>query len=128
MKTLGIGVDIVENFRFKKLLFNKKFLKRVFTKNEITKSKKVRNKCSFFAKRFAAKEAFSKALGTGFRKNLNLKDISIKNNKLGKPEITINKKLNKILFKNFKSKKINTLLSLSDENNFSVAFVLIQKK
>ena len=128
MKTLGIGVDIVENLRFKKLLLNKKFLKKVFTKNEIIKSKKVRNKCSFFAKRFAAKEAFSKALGTGFRKNLNLKDISIKNNKLGKPEITINKKLNKILFKNFKSKKINTLLSLSDENNFSVAFVLIQKK
>ena len=75
MKTLGVGVDIVENSRIKKSISNKKFLLRIFTNNEIAKSKKITDKTAFFSKRFAAKEAFSKALGTGFRDSLNFKDI-----------------------------------------------------
>ena len=89
MKILGIGVDIVENKRIQKSIKNVLFIKRIYTSKELKQSKGVVNKVGYFSKRFAAKEAFSKALGTGFRKNLNLKDISIKNNKLGKPEITI---------------------------------------
>ena len=85
MKTLGIGVDIVQNSRIKKSIANEKFLLRIFTNDEINKSKKTKNKTAFFSKRFAAKEAFSKALGTGFRQTLNFKDISITNNKYGKP-------------------------------------------
>ena len=77
MKTLGIGVDIVDNSRIRKSINNKRFLYRVFSTTEIKNSKKTINKTSFFSKRFAAKEAFSKALGTGFRKGLNFHDISI---------------------------------------------------
>ena len=83
MNFLGIGVDIIDNLRIKKSILNKKFVKRIFTKNEINISKKINNKTSFFSKRFAAKEAFSKALGTGFRMNLNFKDIEVVNDKMG---------------------------------------------
>jgi len=128
MKTLGIGVDIVQNSRIRKSIANKNFLLRIFTKDEINKSKKIKNKIAFFSKRFAAKEAFSKALGTGFRKTLNFKDISITNNKNGKPSIKINNKLHNIIIKKFKTKKINVLLSISDESEHSIAFVIIEKK
>ena len=75
MKILGIGLDIVDNRRVKSLIKNKNFINRAFSKNEIRYSKKTINKTSYFSKRFAAKESFVKALGTGFRKNVNLKDI-----------------------------------------------------
>ena len=128
MKTLGIGVDIVQNSRIKKSITNKKFLLRIFTNDEVNKSKKIKNKIAFFSKRFAAKEAFSKALGTGFRKKLNFKDISITNNKQGKPSIKVNNKLHNLINKNFKTKKINVLLSISDESKHSIAFVIIETK
>ena len=128
MKTLGIGVDIVQNSRIRKLITNKKFLLRIFTNDEINKSKKIKNKTAFFSKRFAAKEAFSKALGTGFRNTLNFKDISITNNKHGKPSIQINNKLHNLINKKFKTKKINVLLSISDESKHSIAFVILEKK
>ena len=128
MKILGIGVDIVQNSRIKKSITNKNFLLRIFTNDEINKSKKIKNKIAFFSKRFAAKEAFSKALGTGFRKTLNFKDISITNNKNGKPSIKINNKLHNIIIKKFKTKKINVLLSISDESEHSIAFVILEKK
>ena len=128
MKTLGVGVDIVENSRIKKSISNKKFLLRIFTNNEIAKSKKITDKTAFFSKRFAAKEAFSKALGTGFRDSLNFKDISILNNREGKPSIEINHKLKNIINKLFKTKKVNILLSLSDESKHSIAFVILEKK
>ena len=128
MKTLGIGVDIVQNSRIKKSITNEKFLLRIFTNEEINKSKKTKNKTAFFSKRFAAKEAFSKALGTGFRETLNFKDISITNNKRGKPSIKINNKLHNLINKKFKTKKINVLLSISDESKHSIAFVILEKK
>ena len=128
MKTLGIGVDIVQNSRIKKSITNEKFLLRIFTNDEINKSRKTKNKTAFFSKRFAAKEAFSKALGTGFRETLNFKDISITNNKYGKPFIKINNKLHNLINKKFKTKKINVLLSLSDESKHSIAFVVLEKK
>ena len=127
MKTLGIGVDIVQNSRIRKSITNEKFLLRIFTNDEINKSKKTKNKTAFFSKRFAAKEAFSKALGTGFRETLNFKDISITNNKRGKPSIKINNKLHNLINKKFKTKKINVLLSISDESKHSIAFVIIER-
>ena len=86
-----------------------------------------KNKTAFFSKRFAAKEAFSKALGTGFRETLNFKDISIINNKYGKPSIKIKDKLQNIIKKQFKTNKVNILLSISDENKYSIAFVILEK-
>ena len=128
MKTLGIGVDIVQNSRIRKSITNEKFLLRIFTNDEINKSKKTKNKTAFFSKRFAAKEAFSKALGTGFRETLNFKDLSITNNNRGKPSIKINNKLHNLINKKFKTKKINVLLSISDESKHSIAFVILEKK
>ena len=86
MKILGIGVDIIENNRIKKSIQNNKFKTRVYSSNELKLSKNVKNKVAYFSKRFAAKEAFSKALGTGFSENLNFKDIEIVSDKKGKPK------------------------------------------
>ena len=128
MKKLGIGVDIIENLRIKRSITNKRFLTRVFSNTEITNSKKTTNKTGYFSKRFAAKEAFSKALGTGFRKGLNFNDISIVNDKNGKPSIKLNNKLKNIIKKRFKTIKVNVFLSLSDEKKHSIAFVVLEKK
>ena len=128
MKILGIGVDIVNNKRFKKLIKNKNFLKRTYSVNEIQLSIKRKDKLNFFAKRFAAKESLAKALGTGFRKKLNFKDIEIYNDNLGKPIYINNKKLNNFINKIFGIKSYNLFLSISDEKDYSIAFTILQKK
>ena len=127
MKTLGIGVDIIENSRIKKSISNKRFLSRIYSAYEINNSKKFIDKTSFFSKRFAAKEAFSKALGMGFRNGLNFNDISVINDKFGKPTIKINSKLKSIINNRFKTKKVNIYLSLADEKKHSIAFVILGK-
>ena len=128
MQILGIGVDIVSNLRIKKSIKDNLFINRVFSKSEIYHSKKTQNKSNYFSKRFAAKEAFMKALGTGFRYNVNFKDISVINNKEGKPELKITNNIKKLLINRLKVKKFNLFISLSDEKNCSIAFVVIQKK
>ena len=95
MKILGTGVDIVENSRIQNSLKNNLFIRRIFTNKEILIAKKTRNKKNYYSKRFAAKEAFAKSIGTGFRNNLNFKDISIVNDKYGKPTFLINDKIKK---------------------------------
>ncbi len=128
MKILGIGVDVINNQRIKSLIKNKSFIKRVFGKNELKLSTKIKNKSNYFAKRFAAKEAFAKAMGTGFRNNLEFKDIEILNNKIGKPYYLKSKKINKIINNLFKIKDYNLFLSISDEKNCSIAFTILEKK
>ena len=129
MTILGNGVDIVDNKRIEKAIKrNKKFIYKVFSTNEIKNSKKKYNKINYFAKRFAAKEAFLKALGTGVSNGISLKDISVKNNKYGKPSIIINDKLKQYIMRKFKTKNIKIFLSLSDEKENSIAFVIINKK
>ena len=128
MQILGIGVDIVENSRIKKSLRNKLFITRIFTPIEIADSKKTENKTNHYSKRFAAKEAFVKSIGTGFRDNLNFNDISIVNDKLGKPSFIINEKIKKIVKKKFKITSFNFFLSISDEKKYSIAYVILQKK
>ena len=128
MKILGIGVDIVKNNRFKILIKKKEFINRTFGKEEIKLSQKLKNKSNFFSKRFAAKEAFAKSLGTGFRNNLNLKDIEILNDKKGKPFYIKSKKIDKIINKIFKTKQYDLFLSISDEKDYSIAFTIIQNK
>ena len=128
MKIMGIGVDIVKNKRIKTLINNKIFLSRTFTQNEINKSKRISNKTNYFSKRFAAKEALAKSLGTGFRNNLNFKDIEIINDIKGKPFYLKSKKIDSIIKKNLKIKNYDLLLSISDEKDYSIAFTIIQKK
>ena len=128
MKILGIGVDIVENLRIDKSLNKNSFIKRIFSNSEILIAKKIKDKKSYYSKRFAAKEAFAKSIGTGFKNNLNFKDISIVNDKLGKPSFIISEKIKKIVKKKFKTSSFNFFLSISDEKNYSIAFVILQKK
>ena len=127
MKILGIGVDIVENSRIFKSLNNKAFIKRIFANSQILTSKKIKDKKSYYSKRFAANEAFFKAIGTGFRNNLNFKDISIVNDELGKPSFIISEKIKKIVKKQFKISSFNFFLSISDEKKYSIAYVILQK-
>ena len=126
MKVLGIGVDIIENRRIKNSLKNNKFINRIYSPKELKLSKKTNNKVAFFSKRFAAKEAFSKALGTGFRSGLEFKDIEIVNDRAGKPQYVKNKKIKKIVQNKFKIKNFNSFLSISDEKDYSIAFTIIQ--
>ena len=128
MKILGIGVDIVENIRIHKSLKNVSFIKRVFSNSEISFAKNITNKKSYYSKRFAAKEAFSKAIGTGFRDNLNFKDITIVNDKFGKPSFVITDKIKKIVKKQFRISSFDFFLSISDEKKYSIAYVILQKK
>lgn len=128
MKILGIGVDIIQNSRIKKAIKNKSFVSRIFSKSEITNSKKKNNKTNYFAKRFAAKEAFIKSIGIGIRKGINFKDIYVINDKFGKPNIKFSNKVNNLIVKKLKTRNFVIFLSLSDEKNYSTAFVVIQKK
>ena len=126
MKIVGIGVDIIENKRIKNSLKNLKFKKRIYSNKELAQSSFSKNKVSFFSKRFAAKEAFAKAIGTGFRDNLNFKDIEIVNDKMGKPYYLKSKKISKIIQEKFNIKRYNCFLSISDEKDYSTAFTIIQ--
>ena len=128
MKILGIGVDIVKNSRISQCLKDDKFINRIFNSSEILLAKKAKNKASYYSKRFAAKEAFSKSIGTGFRYGLNFKDISVVNDNLGKPSFIITDKIKSIMKKQFKISTFNFFLSISDEKKYSIAYVVLQKK
>ena len=108
-------------------MVSSKAKRRVFSKTEILSCEKKQNSYSCFAKRFAAKEAFVKSLGTGFRNGINFKDISVANTSYGKPKIFLNKKVKNIIDKKFKLKKFKIFLSLSDEKKYSIAYVVINK-
>ena len=125
MKIYGIGTDISNINRIKKNLKNKNFIHKVFNKNEINKCNKQVNKANCYAKRFAAKEAFSKALGTGISKGINFREIIVFNIKSGKPGIKLLGNTKKIINKILNKKKINIFLSLSDDKPFAIATVVI---
>ena len=127
MNIFGNGVEIVENKRIQKSIKNKNFLNRIFTRQEIINSKTITNKVNYFAKRFAAKEAFVKALGLGFRENINFIDIEILNNSKGQPFLKVSSKLKNYMKIKFNIKKCKLFLSLSDEKKYSIAFVIINK-
>ena len=125
MKIFGIGTDIVKVKRIKKFIKKNSSLKRLFNKNEIIKCKKIKNSANCFAKRFAAKEAFSKALGTGISKGINFNEIVVINEKSGKPTIKLLDKTKLNVEKKLMKKKYKISLSLTDEDNYAVAFVTI---
>ena len=127
MKIFGIGTDIVNIKRLKKILKNNgtRFKNKIFSESEINYCEKKRDPAPFYAKRFAAKEAFSKALGTGIRKGINLKNIIIFNDVYGKPKIKLKGSTYNYLKKKIKSKKYNIYLSLSDDEPWAQATVII---
>jgi len=125
---IGIGVDIVQIERFNKSIEqNTKLAQRVLTKSEfsvfIERSKKnIDNAKRYLAKRFAAKEAVSKALGTGIAKGVSFQDIEILNNELGAPYVVLYKEALSI-FNNNNAQKI--LISISDEQDYAIAYVTL---
>ena len=127
MKIFGIGTDIVNIKRMKKILNikNNNFKNRIFSKKEINYCEKKKDSPSFYAKRFAAKEALSKALGTGIRKGINFKDIEIMNDNFGKPSIHLKGSTALFLKKKIKNKKYSIYLSLSDDTPWAQATVVI---
>ena len=127
MKILGNGVDIIDNRRIEKAIKNKNFINKIFTnkEKEFSKKKKVK-KINYFAKRFAAKEAFLKAIGTGISNGFSFKDITVLNDKEGKPLIELEKKIDLFIKKKFKVKNYKIYLSISDEMKYSIAYVILQ--
>ena len=130
MNIIGLGTDIVNINRIKKIYskYGNHFLDKILTKSEkkiegqTNKSKNIET----IAKRFAAKEAISKAIGYGFSKGIHFKNIEIYNDKNGKPYANLNGKAKKMLSKI--SKKYNIFLSLSDDKPWAVATALITSR
>ena len=126
MNVFGIGIDIVKVNRIRLALSkNHIFKKRVFLQEEIKYCEKKTHKNNCYAKRFAAKEAFAKALGTGIKKGIKLNEIKIINDKYGKPSIKLIGKTLTTANKTIKKKKYKIFLSLSDEREFVIANVSI---
>lgn len=114
----SIGVDIIEIDRIAKIIetYGDQFLRKVFSETEIAYCNSKAKPAQHFAARFAAKEAVTKALGTGFTKNLLMKDVEVRNDKNGKPLIY------------FKGKrKKNILVSISHSDHYVVAFAILKK-
>lgn len=129
---IGIGVDIVEISRIAKSLerFGEKFEQRVFTKNEIAVAGKKANqkiRINYYAKRFAAKEAFSKAIGLGIGRGINFTDIEIINDEKGKPKIKLNSNARHFLQDHLKQNNFKIDVSMSDTKNIAEAFVVVSE-
>ncbi len=126
---IGLGNDLINIDRIEKTLirFGERFTKRVFTDDEILKSESRKKSVESYAKRFAAKEATTKALGTGLSNGVFFKDIGIINNKFGKPSILLTggakERLNKIIPNKHKA-LIN--LTITDDYPWAQAIVIIE--
>ena len=122
----GVGIDLVEIERIKRAIDNNgKFLERVFTKEEITKGERKKNRYQFYGAHFATKEAVMKALGTGWRKGVRWRDIRIIHNNDGKPEVKLVGKTKKI------AKKLGIdeiLISMSHTKKYAVAQAIAVKR
>lgn len=127
----GIGTDIVEIPRISSLIeqFGDKFFTKFFTDNENVQAQTLptQKQINFYAKRFAAKEAFAKACGIGIGRGINFCDIEITNDSLGKPQIVLINGKNDFLLRHFGVPKLAFHLSLSDEKSIAQAFVIIEK-
>ena len=125
----GIGSDLIDIRRIEKTLskFGDRFKKRCFTYNEINKCDRVKNSSACYAKRFASKEAVSKALGTGFRRGVYWKDIEIINMKSGKPKVELKGNAKNILMDMVpENKDYSISITITDEGGLAQAFVIIE--
>jgi holo-[acyl-carrier protein] synthase len=121
----GVGTDIVNIDRIQKIILKNRegFIKRVLTEHEQALFANKADSAAFCAKRFAAKEAFSKALGTGIGKVISFQDLTVRNNENGKPHFIPSEKLRLYLLEKGIKK---AHLSISDESQNAVAFVILE--
>ena len=127
MEIFGVGSDIVNTKRLKKTLkkYGDRFKNKIFSKNEIIHCESKKNSVASYAKRFAAKEALSKAMGTGFGNGFSLKEVEVLNDNFGKPSIKLSGDVLKKLKSKIKDKKYSIHLSLSDDKPLALATVII---
>jgi len=121
----GIGIDIAEIARFERMVerFGDKVAHRVLTTQEFQQYKKRNSSMSFLALRFAAKEAASKAFGTGIAKGIGFHSIEVVNSDEGKPELVFHEAAAELI----KQRSISSaFLSLSDEKHYAVAMVVLE--
>ena len=126
---IGIGIDICIIKRIEKTLdkYGERFKKRCFTSEEIIKCDKRYSSAACYAKRFAAKEAFSKAIGTGMRKGINWKSIEVNNQQSGKPFIKTHGNVKKTLYSLMPKNMIPKIfISITDEKDLAQAFIIIE--
>lgn len=122
MEIYGIGTDIIEISRIEKAINRTKLFKeKVYTEKEIEHIEKKKNPYASYAGRFAAKEAISKALGTGVRDFL-LKDIEILNDELGKPVVYLYNEIKKI------AEGLKIQISISHSKEYAVSTVILYKE
>jgi holo-[acyl-carrier protein] synthase len=121
----GVGTDIVEVVRIEKALarFGDRFAKRILCESELKRFQGHRQKANYLAKRFAAKEAFTKALGTGIHAPANWHGVWVKNLPSGKPILEFSEPLKNLMDKR---KISNSHLSLADERGMAVATVILE--
>jgi holo-[acyl-carrier protein] synthase len=122
----GIGTDIISISRIEKIIlrYGRRFLARIYSDEEITKGLKRKDNASFFAGRFAAREAFLKALGTGLMQGISMKEIPILNNENGKPSFALSPRIENIL----KNRNILCVhLSISHDANIAHAVVVMEE-
>jgi len=124
------GIDIIDIRRIKKTIkkYGNRFKLRCFSSGEIERSEKKPRSAESYAKRYAAKEACAKALGTGLARGVFWKDIEVYNDKYGKPKIKLHKNAIKFFQKITKNSKASIEVSLSDEVNYAIANVIIYEK
>ena len=127
---VGTGIDIIDIRRIKKTIekYDFKFKKRCFHLVEIDKSEARLKSVESYAKRYAAKEACAKALGTGLSRGVFWKDIEVQNDKFGKPKIKLHNNALKFIKKLIKSDDYSIEVSLSDEKKYAIANVIIYAK
>ncbi len=122
----GVGTDIVDIERIKYILTKNKgnLVERVLTEHERALFLNYAESASYVAKRFAAKEAFAKALGVGIGGIVSFQDLTVRADENGKPTFQVSEKLRQYLLE----KNIKTAhLSLSDEKHYATAFVVLEK-
>ena len=121
----GVGIDIVNIERVKRILSKNRdgFVKRVLSEHEQALFANKAYSAAYFAKRFAAKEAFAKALGTGIGRVVSFQDLTVRNNENGKPHFIPSEKLRQYLVEN-NIKQAH--LSISDESQNAIAFVVLE--
>jgi holo-[acyl-carrier protein] synthase len=124
------GIDIIDIKRIKKTIdkYSFRFKKKCFHPSEISKSETRLKSVESYAKRYAAKEACAKALGTGLARGVFWKDIEVQNDKFGKPKIKLHNNALKFLKKMIKSDNCLIEVSLSDEKKYAIANVIIYGK
>lgn len=125
MAIIGIGTDIVRISRIKRVFkkYPKGFAERVLHKNELKVLKNHPSPQYYISRRFSAKEAVAKALGTGIAKGVSFKDIEISNNDHGQPILTLHGSTLEIAQKMGVQ---NNFISLSDEDKYAIAYVILE--